>query len=115
MEWHVDDVLFDPPQVEVVFTLENTSDCRTMWKLPDGSIRTVETEKNSAILLAAGGAEHCVSSLKNGKRVILKCMFVHQDAIPVVGKEGMPDQFAPAASRRKQISRRRKKRKKRNM
>ena len=31
MAWHVDDVLYDPPQVEIVLTLENNSDCKTMW------------------------------------------------------------------------------------
>lgn len=34
MEWHVDDILYCPKQVEVVMTLENTSDCCTMWRVP---------------------------------------------------------------------------------
>ena len=35
MGWHVDDVLYRPEaQVEVVLTLENTSDCSTMWRTP---------------------------------------------------------------------------------
>jgi hypothetical protein len=81
MTWHVDDVLYDPPQVEVVWTLENDSDCVTMWKdLVADEVRSIETEPNSAILLLAGGAPHCVTSLKRGKRVILKCAFVRKDS-----------------------------------
>ncbi len=34
MEWHVDDVIYCPRQVEIVMTLENTSDCCTMWRVP---------------------------------------------------------------------------------
>lgn len=40
MEWHVDDILYFPKQVEIVMTLENTSDCCTMWRVP-----TKEEEK----------------------------------------------------------------------
>ena len=32
MDWHVDDILFSPEQVEVIFTVENTSDCVTKWE-----------------------------------------------------------------------------------
>ena len=80
MQWHVDDVLYDPPQLEVVFTLENTSDCRTMWKL-NNALEEVETENNSVILLRAGAVPHCVSSLKNGgARQIIKCVYCQKDA-----------------------------------
>lgn len=87
MPWHVDDTLYDPPQIEVVWTLENDSDCTTMWKEEQGGItkdddklHSVETEPNSAILLSAGGASHCVTHLKHGKRVILKCAYVKEGA-----------------------------------
>ena len=82
MAWHVDDVLYDnEPQIEVVFTLENTSNCRTMWKdvsKKEEQLMEVETDPNSILLIQAGdgGFPHCVSSLKVGKRVILKCAFV---------------------------------------
>jgi len=85
MAWHVDDVLYDEPQIEVVFTLENTSNCRTMWKdvtIADTAhqLMEVETLPNSILLIKAGdgGFPHCVSSLKVGKRVILKCAFVKE-------------------------------------
>jgi hypothetical protein len=80
MAWHVDDVLYDPPQLEVVWTLENTSDCVTMWKQLDGSVRSVETDRNSVLLLSAGGPSHCVTSLKRGQRTIVKCAYVQKGA-----------------------------------
>mmetsp|Transcript_37519 Transcript_37519/g.87494 ORF Transcript_37519/g.87494 Transcript_37519/m.87494 type:complete len:117 (+) Transcript_37519:758-1108(+) len=87
MSWHQDDILYFPkPQIEVVFTLENSSDCSTMWKEYDngdkGNIRfnSVETTPNSAIFIRAGSVEHCVSTLKRGKRVILKIVFVHNNS-----------------------------------
>lgn len=82
MEWHVDDILYDPsPQLEVVITLENTSDCQTLWKLlPGNSIRAIETQLNSAVFLQAGGVPHCVTSLKRGRRAILKCAYADASA-----------------------------------
>ena len=88
MAWHTDDILFDPPQIEVVFTLDNNSNCKTMWKEQrSGTIsnivklREVETEPNSALFLKAGGVEHCVSSLQRGTRTILKMVFVRRNAL----------------------------------
>jgi len=81
MAWHVDDVLFDPPQIEVIWTLSNTSDCQTKWKeLANDTIQSVETDPNSVILLRAGGPLHCVTSLRRGQRIIVKCACVHKDA-----------------------------------
>jgi len=79
MAWHVDDVLCDPPQIEVVWTLENTSDCTTMWKIDDAT-NCQETDRNSVVLLRAGQTPHCVTTLKRGKRVILKCAYAAVDA-----------------------------------
>lgn len=81
MAWHQDDVLYDPPQVEVVFTIENTSNCATRWKRGPGpgnddDESSVETDPNSALVLAAGGPWHCVTSLKRGRRVIVKLAYV---------------------------------------
>ena len=108
MAWHSDDVLFDPPQLEVVWTLENTSDCVTMWKkivgveeekekqsLSSDSRRThnnknnkqelvhidsVETDPNAALLIVAGGPSHCVTNLRQGRRVIVKCVYAKENA-----------------------------------
>ena len=93
MEWHTDDILYNPPQVEVVLTLENTSDCCTMWKPHNRmkhpqagektytKIESVQTTPNSGLILKAGGVEHRVSSLGVGRRVILKLAFVREGAL----------------------------------
>ncbi|KAL7576570.1 hypothetical protein ACA910_018062 [Epithemia clementina (nom. ined.)] len=136
MAWHSDDVLFDPPQLEVVWTLENTSDCVTMWRrkrrkstgnLNDGEashkdtssvtskgsssstnnnenkddICTVETDPNAALLIQAGGPSHCVTSLRYGKRVIVKCVYALKDAEFL--KDEYKEQFA--TSRKTKTSR----------
>jgi hypothetical protein len=99
MAWHQDDIMYDPPQLEVVFTLENNSDCVTMWKMQSNNannnttntqndeIHSQETNPNSLLLLLAGGPDHCVTSLKRGRRAILKCAYVYAGAT-YVGEEG---------------------------
>jgi hypothetical protein len=100
METHYDDVLFSPEQIEVVFTVENNSDCVTRWEEFDANGEAkwteVETEPNSAIILRAGskGARHGVSALKSGKRIILKFVFVREDALVLDGVETHAKQFA---------------------
>lgn len=79
MAWHRDDVLYDPPQIEIVYTVENTSDCATMWKV-GSQLYSQETHPNSLLMLQAGGPEHCVTSLKRGRRVILKCAYIVESA-----------------------------------
>eukprot|EP00534_Pseudo-nitzschia_fraudulenta_P002107 CAMPEP_0201125934 /NCGR_PEP_ID=MMETSP0850-20130426/23842_1 /ASSEMBLY_ACC=CAM_ASM_000622 /TAXON_ID=183588 /ORGANISM="Pseudo-nitzschia fraudulenta, Strain WWA7" /LENGTH=256 /DNA_ID=CAMNT_0047394153 /DNA_START=363 /DNA_END=1130 /DNA_ORIENTATION=- len=92
MAWHRDDIMYDPPQLEVVFTFENNSNCVTMWKVEQvgnqnnnkngmhqDEMHSQETNPNSLLLLLAGGPEHCVTSLKRGRRVILKCAYVYEE------------------------------------
>ena len=81
MEWHIDDVLYNPSQIEIVLTLENNSDCFTMWKPYNKEIQSVQTTPNSGLILKSGGVEHKVSPLKVGKRVILKMAFVKEKAV----------------------------------
>jgi len=100
MAWHIDDVLYDPPQVEVVLTLENNSDCTTMWK-NDERLVSVETDPNSALILRAGGPPHCVTSLKRGSRLILKCAYVSEGARFLKEMHTPQFQQVPKISRRK--------------
>lgn len=111
MDWHVDDVLYDPtPQLEVVLTLENTSDCRTMFKVPgsdntdDSNVQIVETDVNSSLIILAGGVPHCVTSLKHGKRSILKCAYVDPSA--TFRQYDMVRQFGYSRATRKEKKRR---------
>ena len=101
MEWHVDDVLYSPSQVEVVLTMENNSDCITIWEEEGKSSSKrveAETTPNSAILIKAGGVRHKVSSLKNGRRVILKFVYVQKGATLIEGAEQHTQQFASSSS-----------------
>jgi hypothetical protein len=50
-----------------------------MWKIGT-ELHTQESHPNSILLLKAGGPEHGVSSLKWGKRVKLKCVYVKEGA-----------------------------------
>jgi hypothetical protein len=100
MEWHYDDVLYEPEQVEVVLTVENNSDCVTSWEEVQSNseeikLKQIETQPNSAIILKAGpsGARHSVSALKNGKRVILKFVFIRENAKFLEGAENHAKQF----------------------
>ena len=90
-EWHIDDVLYKPEQIEVVYTIDNISDCMTMWKSQEQQQSLVNDEKqksiiqsvqtNSAILVKAGSVMHKVSPLTVGKRTILKMAFVLESAV----------------------------------
>ena len=103
MDWHADDVLYDPPQVEVVWTLENTSDCTTHWINTGGEETIVETDPNSVLLLRAGVVPHRVTPLKRGRRVIVKCAFCSKHA--VFCQDKMVMQFAAKNTTKKRRKR----------
>ena len=52
MGWHVDDIIYqNTKQIEVVLTLENTSDCCTMWRPHDqpilpAAVKTISQEED---------------------------------------------------------------------
>ena len=76
MPKHRDMLVFgerDPPQLECLLTLSNTSDSVTLfWR--GGSARpvAVRTEPNSVLVVRAEGAEHEVTRVGRGERTILK-------------------------------------------
>lgn len=108
MAWHEDDVLYDPPQVEAVITMENSSDCVTMWKQGE-VLKSRETDPNSVLLLEAGGPLHCVTSLKRGRRLILKCAYRASNA---TFRQGVhKDQFGTSKIRNKKNATKRKRKK----
>jgi len=81
MLWHKDTVLTEPPQLELVYTLENTSDSVTRWATShldvlNCRVQEVWTAPNSALLVQAGGPVHMVRELKTGHRVILKAVLL---------------------------------------
>jgi hypothetical protein len=89
MNWHIDDVLYHPvPQIEIILTILNTSNCQTMWQIDQTAIadsehdttkiHSIETDPNSLLCLRAGVTSHCVTPLQYGKRIILKCAYIPQ-------------------------------------
>ena len=110
MEWHVDDALYNPEQIEIVFTIENNSDCVTKWedlnnKQQDHQHRAVEveTEANSAIIIKAGpsGVPHFVSALKTGRRSILKLVFIEEGSTFLDDAKDHINQFSSSKKKNK--------------
>lgn len=123
MEWHKDDALYNPEQIEVVLTIENDSDCVTKWDLcSDSNDRgskldgedyntpnldkrvEVETDPNSAIIIKAGqnGVPHFVSSLKSGRRSIIKFVFIQEGATLLDDAKYHVNQFTSSNKQKKQ-------------
>jgi len=79
MNWHrdyVDKVVKNCPQIEIVFTLENTSDSKTVWIDDDTNKKhEIITEKNSIIITQGNGAYHMVTPVSTGYRSIIKIAY----------------------------------------
>lgn len=106
MEWHQDDVLYSPtPQIEVILTISNTSDCTTKWRESGELKKEIETEPNSAIILKAGsdGPEHSVSSLRNGSRVILKFVYAEDGSVFLDDAKTNTMQFTSKKNKKKRV------------
>ena len=73
MKWHIDTLLYDLPQYEAVFTVNNNSDSVTEWI--DDSRKRQWTEPNSLLLVKAQGDYHSVTPVNQGRREILKLIY----------------------------------------
>ena len=73
MDWHRDTQLYDVPQYEMVYTVDNTSDSETQWiDESRGELRSLRTEPNSLVIVRAGGVLHRVTPVGRGGRSIIK-------------------------------------------
>jgi len=79
MDWHrdyVDNVVRNCPQIEIVFTLENTSDSKTLWIDDDTNKKhEIITKNNSIIITQGNGAYHMVTPVTTGFRSIIKIAY----------------------------------------
>ena len=79
MDWHRDDVdkvVNNCPQIEIVFTLENTSDSKTLWIDDDTNKKhEIITKNNSIIITQGNGAYHMVTPVSTGYRSIIKIAY----------------------------------------
>ena len=74
MDWHRDEIIETPPQIEIVFTLENKSDSTTEW-FDEKDIHSISTNPNSILITHGGGAYHRVLPVKRGFRSIIKIAY----------------------------------------
>jgi len=79
MPWHADEALYVEPQVEVVYTVANTSDSLTEWREEDGTVVSERTAPNSLLAIVAEGWEHRVTPVRRGERTILKFVLTTTD------------------------------------
>ena len=75
MHCHKDTLLYNKPQYEVVFTIENESDSYTNWYTYLGFNNIIYTKPNSIIIVKAQENTHCVSPINKGYRTILKLIY----------------------------------------
>ena len=79
MDWHrdyIDNVVRNCPQIEIVFTLENTSDSKTLWIDDDTNEKhEIITKNNSIIITQGNGAYHMVTPVTTGFRSIVKIAY----------------------------------------
>lgn len=79
MRWHRDVVISENkkcPQIEIVFTLENTSDSSTIWKDDNTQkINKIRTEPNSIIITQGNSSYHKVLPVTMGQRRIIKVAY----------------------------------------
>ena len=76
MDWHADTTLYAKPQYEIVFTVFNTSDSKTLWYDPKTlEVNTIQTKPNSVIIVRADDVKHCVTPITRGSRGILKFVY----------------------------------------
>lgn len=79
MKWHRDVVISENkkcPQIEIVFTIDNTSDSQTIWKEDDTNmIHKISTEANSIIITQGNSAYHKVLPVTTGQRRIIKIAY----------------------------------------
>ena len=80
MAWHQDVVLYERPQVELIYTVSNDSDARTEWVGSDGLRRGLAPPANSALAFTAGAAWHRVVGSSEGTRTIVKALYVEDFA-----------------------------------
>ena len=78
MGWHRDTILTSrhTPQIEVVFTVHNTSDSYTEW-VPDETYEThrIHSKPNTIMITQGGSVLHRVTDVTRGSRSIIKIAY----------------------------------------
>ena len=73
MPWHSDFVMYDPPQIEAVYTVHNDDPRhRVEWMNHRGYEFSVQPKPNYLMIVVAGGPMHRASALAGGSRGLIK-------------------------------------------
>jgi len=75
MDWHVDDLMYQEPQYELVYTLDNTSDSYTEFEDSSGRVHSIWAQPNSLLVIRAAGVRHRVTTVSEGERSIIKFLY----------------------------------------
>lgn len=81
MDWHIDQALFEVPQIEVSLTLSNDSDSRVEWVDAAGDMHSLWLAPNSAFVVQAETLWHRVLPVTSGERAIVKAAFTTTDKV----------------------------------
>lgn len=81
MDMHLDDCLFDTPQLEFIYTIENDSDSYTQFLTRDGYLESEYCLPNSLIVVEAGSSLHGVTKLTKGSRSIIKGLYTSSNNV----------------------------------
>ena len=81
MKWHKDTLLYEEPQYEAIYTIDNQSSSMTQWKDEKGKIDEIWTEPNSLLVVKAQGYEHHVTPPLSGEREILKLIYTQTNNV----------------------------------
>ncbi len=79
MNWHSDTLLYDLPQYEAIYTINNQSDSLTKWKDENNKEYSVWTKPNSMLLVKADALKHMVTPITTGIRSILKLIYTQSN------------------------------------
>ena len=86
MFWHTDVLLYEIPQYEIVYTLNNTSDSETEYIDHWGMKHNVWTKPNSLMIVKADSYKHGVKPVTKGTREILKMIYTPTHTINETNK-----------------------------
>ena len=78
MDWHIDTRVTTKkcPQIEVVYTIKNTSDSTTVWRENDTNIEhAIRTTPNSILITQGESVYHKVTPVTRGHRTIIKASY----------------------------------------
>tara|TARA_B110000285_G_scaffold216081_1_gene263035 strand:+ start:313 stop:981 length:669 start_codon:yes stop_codon:yes gene_type:complete len=79
MKLHSDILLYDLPQYEAIYTINNTSDSKTKWIDSNNKINEIWTKPNSLLIIKANGYKHLVTPINKGERSIFKLIYTQSN------------------------------------